>query len=65
MNLWKVSAIDTKCKCVEKGKNVPEKCVTLEWCKQQHNIGKNEVSSVLTSGCNKQRKQNLALFRWG
>jgi hypothetical protein len=30
MNLWKVSAIDTNCKCLEKSKKFAEKYVTLK-----------------------------------
>jgi len=50
MNLWKVSVVNTNCKCLEKSKNVAEKYATLTWYKQQHNSGKNEVISMLTSG---------------
>lgn len=63
MNLGKVSAIDTNCKCLGKSKKVADKHVTLKWYKQQHNSGNNEVIPVLTSGCNKQRRQNLALLK--
>ena len=61
MNLWKVPAIDTNCKCLETSNKVAEKYVTLKWYKQQDKSRKNEVISVLTSGCHEQRKQNLAL----
>jgi len=65
MNLGKVSAIDTNCKCLEKSKKVAEKHVTLKWYKQQHNSGKNEVIPMLTSGCNEHRRQKLALLKLG